>query len=253
MSSNKRYNQILFLMTISVYMGLVLAGGASPALAQAAMAKGFELKTELEAKDDLDKKPDEVEDLKQLSRDFEDYLIESRDLIAAMQKLHSSGDFDFAKDTFHYTALNVFPCNTDLASVNQSKLDIARDFPNRSIEKDADSVIGTALRLGRLAECGPSTFDENKKASSVSVGVSYNYLKSNLRFGVALKLKKSLGNAQGITEALFATFNNFQAKENSPAAKALAKNTEITSDNEYISIITNLPRAGLDPLLTAGK
>lgn len=60
--SSKRYNQVLFLMTLSVYMGLVLAGGASPALAQAAMAKaamakGFDLNTELEARDDLDKKP----------------------------------------------------------------------------------------------------------------------------------------------------------------------------------------------------
>lgn len=68
MNNNRRYNQFLFLMTLSVYMGLVLAGGASPALAQAAMAKGFELKTELEAKDDLDKKPNDEKSLETVGR-----------------------------------------------------------------------------------------------------------------------------------------------------------------------------------------
>jgi hypothetical protein len=247
MSNQTRYNQILFLMTLSVYMGLLLAGGASPALAQAAMAKSFELKTELEAKDDLDKKPDNEEEIKQLSQDIEDYLIESRDLIEAMQKLHSSGDFHFARDTFRYFAFDGSPCNTDLRIVDRSQFDLVRNFPNRNIEKDADSVIGMALHLGRFAECVTSTLSEGKKVAGISIELNSD--KAHLFIGTGSKIKKSLGRAQSVTEALFVAFQNFQAKETSPAGKALAKNTEITSDNEYISIVTNLPRAGLDKLL----
>ena len=248
MSKQTRYNQILFLMTLSVYMGLVLAGGASPALAQAAMAKGFELKTELEAKDDLDKKPDETEDLGQVSRDFEDYLIESRALIEALQKLHNSGDFDLTRDGFNFIVPDRLPCNTDLRTVNLLKLDLIRNFSNRSIEKYADSVTDTALQLGRFAECTALTKD--RKVAGFSFAESYNR-SSGLKFGFGFKLKKSSRPAQSVTESLFTTFQNFQARENSTVGKALTKNTEITSDNEYISVVTNLPRAGLDELLAA--
>jgi len=93
MSKQTRYNQILFLTTLSVYMGLVLMGGASPALAQAAMAKGFELKTELEAKDDLDKKPNDKEK-KQISQSLDDYFNTSRWFLGELQRISALNKFD---------------------------------------------------------------------------------------------------------------------------------------------------------------
>jgi hypothetical protein len=51
-------NSIIFLTTLSVYLGLVLVGGAmSPVLAQAATTRNFNIQDEIEVKDDLDKKP----------------------------------------------------------------------------------------------------------------------------------------------------------------------------------------------------
>jgi hypothetical protein len=59
MNSRKNYNSIVFLTTLSVYLGLVLAGGAVPSvLAQAATTRGFDIKNEIVVEDDLDKKPD---------------------------------------------------------------------------------------------------------------------------------------------------------------------------------------------------
>jgi hypothetical protein len=60
MSDSKKHNSIIFLTTLSVYLGLVLVGGASsPVLAQAALTRNFDIQEEIEYKDDLDKKPDD--------------------------------------------------------------------------------------------------------------------------------------------------------------------------------------------------
>lgn len=62
MSKTKSYNQIIFITTLSVYLGLVLVGASPQVLAQAALTNKFELKDQIEQKDDLDKKPDEQTD-----------------------------------------------------------------------------------------------------------------------------------------------------------------------------------------------
>jgi hypothetical protein len=60
MSDRKNYNSIVFLTTLSLYLGLVLAGGATPSvLAQAATTRNFDIKSEIVVEDDLDKKPDD--------------------------------------------------------------------------------------------------------------------------------------------------------------------------------------------------
>ena len=60
MTSGKNYNSIVFLTTLSVYLGLVLVGGVTPSvLAQAATTRNFNVQDETEVKDDLDKKPDD--------------------------------------------------------------------------------------------------------------------------------------------------------------------------------------------------
>jgi len=55
-SNRKNYNSIFFL---TVYLGLVLVGATPQVLAQAAMTRQFDIKTEIVVEDDLDKKPDD--------------------------------------------------------------------------------------------------------------------------------------------------------------------------------------------------
>ena len=55
---NKNYNSIIFLTTLSVYLGLVLVGGSPQVLAYAATTRNFDIQHEIEFKDDLDNKPD---------------------------------------------------------------------------------------------------------------------------------------------------------------------------------------------------
>lgn len=56
MSNRKNYNSILFL---TVYFGLVLVGGSSHVLAHGATNQLFDLRNEIEFKEDLDNKPDD--------------------------------------------------------------------------------------------------------------------------------------------------------------------------------------------------
>ncbi len=62
MSQRNKNNSIIFLTTLSVYLGLVLVGGATPSvLAQAALTRNFDVQEEIEVRDDLDNKPDDEE------------------------------------------------------------------------------------------------------------------------------------------------------------------------------------------------
>lgn len=56
MTNRKSYNSILFL---TVYLGLVLVGGSSHVFAHAATNSLFDLRNEIEFKEDLDNKPDD--------------------------------------------------------------------------------------------------------------------------------------------------------------------------------------------------
>jgi hypothetical protein len=54
----KNNNSILVLATLGVYLGLVLVGGTPQVLAQAAMTRQFNVREEIEFKEDLDNQPD---------------------------------------------------------------------------------------------------------------------------------------------------------------------------------------------------
>lgn len=61
MSSKKGQNSILLLTTLGVYLGLLMAGATPGVIAQqAALTRNFELSEEFEAKDDLDKDPQDA-------------------------------------------------------------------------------------------------------------------------------------------------------------------------------------------------
>ncbi|HEV7642348.1 MAG TPA: hypothetical protein VGO50_00275 [Pyrinomonadaceae bacterium] len=246
MSSQTRYNQILFLMTLSVYMGLLLAGGASPALAQAAMAKGFELKTELEAKDDLDKKPDNDEEAKQLSKTFEDYFDEAKDFIEDLQKLYKIEKFDTDFDAFSVAVSSDVPCSEGggRGSVRQSEE--TKNIYNRWLEAAVGDAVSRSEGYNFLADCLPGNKFEG--SNTVNSGIEVNYDKSILKVSVSIK-KESPQKAKQLLEKLQTAYKTYEPDEDSPVEKVLYENTKITSENDQVFIVTNLPRAGLDKLL----
>jgi hypothetical protein len=102
MNSRKNYNSIVFLTTLSVYLGLVLVGGAVPSvLAQAATTRGFDIKNEIVIEDDLDKKPNDetCSELKSESAGAESQFIEQyAKTILALVRLSEINGYELKAD-----------------------------------------------------------------------------------------------------------------------------------------------------------
>lgn len=95
MSAAKSYNRIVFLTTLSLYLGLVLVGGTAPVLAHSALTKSFDVRTEIEVKDDFDNQPDDVAcaDLRAKSVAEDNAFIESyAAYVASLLKINYGAD-----------------------------------------------------------------------------------------------------------------------------------------------------------------
>lgn len=90
MTNRKNYNSILFL---TVYLGLVLVGATPQVLAHAASNSLFDLRNEIEFKEDLDKKPDDsCANLKsQIDEQENKFLEEYINLLSTSVKRYPSG------------------------------------------------------------------------------------------------------------------------------------------------------------------
>lgn len=91
MEKRKNQNSILFVATLGVYLGLVLAGATPQVMAvqRGAMTRNFDISDEIEFKDDLDNKPDD--DRSSLNDSVGVYLQDVEQLIAALGSLNTDG------------------------------------------------------------------------------------------------------------------------------------------------------------------
>ena len=96
MNNRKNHNSALILAALGVYIGLVLVGGTPQVLAQAAMTRQFNVKDEVEFKDDLDNKPDD--ERTPVSDSVKGYLQDVEYFFANLSRLRSQVGFDFRKD-----------------------------------------------------------------------------------------------------------------------------------------------------------
>lgn len=245
MSNQTRYNQILFLMTLSVYMGLLLAGGASPALAQAAMAKGFELKTELEAKDDLDKKPDDKEEIKGLARSLNSYWDDQKSFIEELQLLHNEGKFVPAYDKFSLVESSGLLCG-DGVTTNIRHAEQWLQIENQWLEPEVDLLQERLYQQGdHWSDCLTGN-KFGKPTQDTDLEISYDG--STLKISFSLR-KESPQKAKQLLDRLDLTYKSFEPDEEEPVEALLYESTRISSGNDQVFIVTNLPRAGLDKLL----
>lgn len=123
MSELKKHNSIIFLTTLSVYLGLVLVGGASsPILAQAALTRNFDIQEEVEYKDDLDKKPDDG--ILSLTKSLDSYFKEVKVFPADLQQLDRIEKISFASNQIDLENLNFvsrFELKTEVSTFKSSQ------------------------------------------------------------------------------------------------------------------------------------
>ena len=233
MNKTNKNNSIIFLTTLSVYLGLVLVGAPAHVLAQAALASRIEIKDKIEIENDLDNKPDD--DFEGFQEIYTEKVF--ADFVKQLQDLQKSEHYDSIEEEDFYTKRLWFfnseePFVSEVPNIGCSNLDkvlakLLESLDNDSLRSFADfsqDIYPTALNLGiytNVAGVKLETFFKTTTKQKASV------LAGKLNTEFLLRVNK--------------TEDNF--------AKQIYENTKVLSFDNQIFITTQLPRGSLDALL----
>ena len=243
MTNRKNHNSIIFLTTLSVYLGLVLVGGVTPSVfAQAAAAQKFDVKSEIEVKDDLDKNPDESDEISEDAKLVRQLKIAQAitNFLSDVRKLESIGKVDSKQNLIfsHKVWLEEFD-GTITTSENS-------DIPNPWLKTAVEQLISEAEPeyLSSISDYTSGCREKNCRESSVKIESSAN------EFALSFTFTKS--NSE---KAKFAAeeFNRIFLSQKIALKQAVNlpfyENTKATSENNQVFIVTRLARASIDELL----
>ena len=220
MSKSAGYNRIVFLTTLSVYLGLVLVGGSACSLAHSATNKSFDIKNEIEFKDDLDNNPDkDIPDLfAELLKSIKENAASGSIALPIQKDFHVGGNFTTSLNSGG-GSLGVNVSDQNLSLIIQNAFN--RKFKPKALEL-ADYKNGTkAARINLDAD-----------VTNFSLEVSFDKSHSN-QFAEFLNREFSFS-AQTAADNLL---------------RQIYENTKASSENNQVFIITHLPRAAIDEFL----
>lgn len=226
--NRKNYNSVIFLTTLSVYLGLALVGAPAPILAQAALTSRLEVKNKVQRKDDLDKDPTE-NDL------FASSLVS---LVGQLNRLSEKGSFDWnVKDEFEIESFAF--CESDNLPSFMGSGSI-----NRQVDYELEKASIEIAR--RLFE----KITELKIGNKYDRIIDYKFSFDNKSLDIQTKIKfESEKDSQFFAKALTSYLNQITSISKLTNEKTVAENTEVNSANNQVFIVTRLPRGSLDALL----
>jgi hypothetical protein len=241
LNKRKTNNSILFLTTLGVYLGLVLAGGVTPQVyAHSAMTRNFELTDEIEFKDDLDNKPDD--ERSDLNLSVQVYLEDVEQFLLALDRLTQKGQFDLRADTFDVVQNSYLPCtpSNTAGSFTPVRLVSRNASVNPFLEK-----LSKQTNYGySLADCVADAHFAGKETSSSKFILKHDG--SDLTLQIAVK-RSSPQSAAALVSGLTDTFARFR-KGAAPLRQAVIDHTAVRPESDQVFVITRLPRGSLDPL-----
>lgn len=232
----KRQNQnsIVALATLGVYLGLLLAGATPGVLAQqAALTKQFNVKDEIERKDNLDKKPDgEINYVEELA----DLLI-SLNNISKKQKINLKAKKDISIEDFSI-------CESDNTDSYLGFGDLDSPFGKRFLSSGvsiARSLIDTKVR----AKAG-------EKYASWPQTINIRLLWNDSEVRVQSSIAAVDGRAAQSLNALYAEYLRYLTTSASrPVVVRIAEKTTSEVSDVKVILVTRLARSDLDPLRAA--
>ncbi len=241
MSNRKNYNSIVFL---TVYLGLVLVGGSAQVLANAATPRLFDIKTEIEFKDEFDNKPDDEEKIN-FAGSLENYFDDVESLIKDLQKLHKIEKFDLDYDTFEISEQSFVPCDVEGCPVGQSQREARID--NRWVEPAIIDARYSFAEWDFLSGCLKDT-KAFKDGTSTSVKLKLSYDKTELKVEISAP-KSSVKRAEFLAEQFNQASKIHEIDEEKTIVKSIYEHTTFKSENNQVFIVTRLPRGSIDSLL----
>lgn len=241
MSKNKNHNSILFLTTLGLYFGLVLAGASPQLLAQAATTRNFDIKDEIEFKDDLDTKPDSDEDA---AHWVDNYFGKFGELLEELGALHHDGKFDPGHDEFRLLYTTFVPCDYKGVPTRRIVKDIS-GIKNKTLVPELTVAAIRFEDYSGLSDC----FESNKfgEYTVQSSDLTLEYDASSLTVKVSIN-KKSPELARQAAANFNRAFETLKIKSDSVPVKIFSEDTSFSFDNNQVFIVTRLPRGSIDKL-----
>ncbi|HEX8370955.1 MAG TPA: hypothetical protein VF604_20585 [Pyrinomonadaceae bacterium] len=237
MTKGKNYNSIVFLTTLSVYLGLVLAGGAGApqVLAQAALTRNFDIKSEIVVEDDLDKKPDE--DL------FAESIVE---LVRKLDAFSNDKKFDWEAET-NLNVKDLIFCESNNFPSYLATSKHGTSVFNRNVSGVFDKAgirIGSKL-LRKKSDSGLGEF-----YSSLPETVNFSFWVENKSLTIEAQINlKTEAAARSFADLIAAYLSQTESLKLGSGTKIIAENTKSKADGTKVLIATRLPRGSIDSLL----
>lgn len=208
MTKRRAHNSILFLTTLSVYLGIVLVGGSPSVLAQAALTPRFELVNEFETEDDLDNKPDG-------DKAFTDDAAVRQEFVRLAEQLAAANPDRFAPDLSFLSDQDLVP--------------------------RAPSRFATNLFEGRPVGPGvPSGWSSSSDDARFRASVARAFE------SIASKATSRSPELSGGPAAAFYLSLSAPHFADNVAITAVLKHTDDLLPRERIVVVTHLPRASID-------
>jgi len=243
----KAQNSILFVATLGVYLGLVLAGATPQVIAhqRGAMTRQFDITDEIELKDDLDNKPDG--DHSPITDSVGVYLEDIESLISALGALNKKGQFDTSSSPFEVAQTVYLPCEP----FNKAGSYTPQKFENANIAlKPYLERFSKQLTYGySLGDCVKTPIYADKEA----VASNFVFKLDKKAFSVEIAIQKaSPESASQLLAALPPTFKSFREKTEAVVRQKLIDATTFSLKNDQVLIVTHLPRASIDSVIAMG-
>lgn len=235
-SNRKSYNSIVFL---TVYLGLVLVGASPQVLAQAAMTRQFDIKTEIVVEDDLDKKPDDEK--LDFAKILENYYDDVEDFLKDLQKLHKIEKFDLDYDTFEIFESGFVPCDVDGDPVDHAEQQLRID--NDWLKAAVTDARYKFANYKFLSDCLKNGKFENYLSTNSKFKLLYDETDLILEIS-ALKLSKQ--RADFLAEKFNQAYGIYEVDKENNFVKTIHQNTSFKSENNQVFIVTRLPRGSID-------
>lgn len=224
MSKAKNHNSILFLTTLGLYLGLVMVGGATPALAQKSPARpAVKVVSSSPGKTARVTSQDDL------------YVLSVVRLVEELNRLSKRGHFDWFS-VLKYEIEDLAICESDNSPSFLAFGDLG---------KADDAVSDSAVRLARHVFIKKS---ELGLGDVYSQRLDYKFTLENNTLAASFVLK-DLSDSPVPIKVLAAYFERFASASSSDRGKIVADHTEVTSQNDQIFIVTRLPRGSIDSLL----
>ena len=234
----------MFVATLGVYLGLVLAGATPQVIAhqRGAMTRQFDISDEIEFKDDLDNKPDG--DHSPITDSVGVYLEDVESLISALGALNKKGQFDTASSPFEVAQTVFLPCEAfnKAGSYTPQKFENVNNALKPYLER-----FSKQLTYGySLGDCVMTPMFADKEA----VASNFIFKLDKKAFSVEISIQKaSPESASQLLAALPPTFKTFREKTEAAVRQKLIDATVFSLKNDQVLIVTRLPRASIDSFL----